>query len=210
VNALQKTLAIFAFLFLATQSVRIGYMLWGEPKQSVMDRYGHRPMDNGIAQTATLEELVSRYDVVHKEAEKLRVDLKKADQPLITDLESEPFKSESALSGAIIQWETDVKEVRELRFYWFAGLGFLIIGAVVYAKWNQWLGLTLCIAAFTEFIYWTYVDSFSLSVSLMNVRQHDRVLANKLVFTIASIVLLLGVIQMQGIFKKKADAYGLA
>lgn len=205
-NALQKTLAIFAFLFLATQVIRNGYLLWGAPRQSVMDRYGHRPMNGEIAQTASLEELASRYDVVHKEAERIRADRLKADQPMSFDLESEPFKTEGALSGAIIQWETDANEVRELRFYWFAGLGFLIIGAVVYSKWNQWLGLTLCIAAFTEFIYWTYADSFSFSSSLMNIRQHDRVLANKLVFTIASIVLLLGVIQMQGIFKKKAEA----
>ena len=200
-NALQKTLAILAFLILVTQTVRNTYQLWLEPRQSVLDLYG-RPTKSEIAQATSLEELTSRYDVVYKEAAKARQDeIKAGKDPLSHSYESEPFKSETELSMAITEWESNTKEVRELRFYWFAGLGFLIMGALVYAKWNQWLGLSLSIIAFTEFSYWTEPASGYYHAT----RQFERLVANKLAFSVVSIVLLLMVIQLQEIFKKKAE-----
>ena len=38
-RALQKTLAIVAFLVLAPQTLRHAYMLWLEPRGSVLDKY---------------------------------------------------------------------------------------------------------------------------------------------------------------------------
>jgi hypothetical protein len=201
VRALQKTLVIIAFLLLATQAVHNAYLLWLEPQQSVFDK-DDRPTKIKIAQAASLEELINRYDVIHKEAEETRQDeMKAGKEPPSKQIESEPFKSELELKNAINNWESQATEVREVRFYWFAGLGFLIIGALVYAKWNQWLGLTLSIIAFTEFIYWTYSDE----PFFYRTRQLDRLLANKLAFAIVSIVLLLMVIHLQGIFNKKAE-----
>jgi hypothetical protein len=203
VNALQKALAIIAFLFLATQAVRNAYLLWLEPQPSVLDVFG-RTTKTEIAKATSLQDLVSRYDAAHNEAEKVRQEQTKAGRNpfLPQNYEVEPFKSESELRGSISEWEARAKEILELRFYWFAGLGFLIIGMLVYEKWNQWLGLTLSIIAFTEFIYWTSPEAFSWVRTL----QTSRFYANKLGFAVVSIVLLLIVIHLQGIFKKKAEA----
>ncbi|MBZ5530432.1 MAG: hypothetical protein LAO20_03285 [Acidobacteriia bacterium] len=202
-KALQKTLAIIAFLFLATQTVRNAYALWMAPQSSVLDVFG-RKTKSDIAKATSLDDLVTRYDAAHKEAEKKRQEEVKAGKepwaPQNYDIE--PFKSESELQGSISEWEARAKDIRALHFYWFAGLGFLIIGTLVYAKWNQWLGLTLSIIAFSEFIFWTSPEFFSWARTI----QTDRLYANKFGFGVASIMLLLIMIQMQGIFKKKAEA----
>ncbi|HMF89937.1 MAG TPA: hypothetical protein VKL40_04785 [Candidatus Angelobacter sp.] len=202
-NALQKTLAIIAFLALASQMVRHAYRLWLEPRGSALDKY-EQPLKDDIARATSLEELLARYDKVRKEADEKRKELDKQDtknRDYARERETEPFKSELALSEAINDWEKKSREVHELRFYWSAGFVFLILGLVAYKKLSRWFGLTLSIVAFSEFIYWT-----SPAISGSGTREFDRLLANKLAFTVVSLVLLLAVIWLNRIFADKSEA----
>jgi hypothetical protein len=202
-NALQKTLAIIAFVALASQAVRHAYRLWLEPRGSALDKYD-QPLKDEISRATSLEELLGRYDKVRKEADEKRKELAKVETrpgEYGRELESEPFKSEIALREAIADWEKKSREVEELRVYWLAGFIFLILGLVSYRKLSRWFGLTLAIVAFSEFIYWT-----SPTILGSGIREFDRLLVNKLTFAVISLLLLLAVIWLNRIFVEKTEA----
>lgn len=193
---LARTLAIVAFLALAAQIVRHAYILWFEPRGSVLDKYD-QPLKGQIANARSLEELVSRYDPIHKEADQARLQRKDSESVsnLLEGTEVEPFKSETMLRNAIKDWEEKAKEVYSLKFYWIVGFVCLALGAAIYRLANRWLGLTLEMAAFSEFIYWTSPTFFGTTL-----QEFDRLLAYKLAFSAISLALLLLVIWIQKIF----------
>ena len=200
-NALQKTLAILAFVILAGQTIRHAYLLWLDPRTSVLDKFD-RPLKDEITNAGSLDELVRRYEPVRKQADEARQQMAKEGKTpgFVENHELEPFKSETALREAITEWEHRANEIRELRFYWAIGLGFFVLGAFFYKKKSRWAGITLLIAAFIEFIYWTSPTFFG-----GNTREFDRMLVNKLVLSLVSFVLLIIAIRMNGIFSDKRE-----
>jgi hypothetical protein len=201
VNALQKTLAMIAFLILASQTVRHAYLRWIEPRASVLDKYD-RPLKGEITSATSLDELLRRYDPVHSQVEAARQALsKEGKKPGGEDEKDlEPYKSERALREAITEWEEKSREIHEIRFFWLVGFGFFGVGLLAYKKLSRWFGLTLLIAAFAEFIYWT-----SPTFLGANTREFDRLLANKLAFSLMSLVLLMTVIWLNRIFLDKPE-----
>jgi hypothetical protein len=195
-KVLLRILAIVACLYLIVQTVRHTYMLWLEPRTSVLDKYD-KPLKDEIAAAASVHELLRRYDVVRKEADRVKAERRAAEPGAQFDQESEPFKSESALRQAISGWEERAKEVRALRFYWFVGLLFAVLGVTCYLWRNRWLGVTLAIVGFSEIIYWTS------PTFLGPTREFDRLLLNKLVFSMASLVLLGLGIYLLGVFSEE-------
>ncbi len=182
-NALVKTLVVLAFVTLTTQTARHAYLLWLEPRGSALDRY--EPEAGSIASAASLDDLLRRYELVHKKADQVRENQLKNEGRLAAVGDSDVLKSEIDLSRAIREWEQKSKEIREIRFFWAVGLALLVLGVVLFRKQFRWIGLMLWIAAFSEFIYWTsptFVGS---------TREVDRLLANKLLFTVLSLGLLL-------------------
>ena len=200
VKALQKTLAIVAILILAAQTVRHAYLLWLEPRGSVLDKYD-QPLKGQISGATSLEELLRRYDPVRKEVDLAKQEAAKAGKEVSYNDQNqlEPYKSEHALREAISDWEGKAKDIRALRFYWFIGFIFFILGFLTYGKLNRWLGLTLLISAFSEFIYWTS------PTFLGTTREFDRLLRNKFVFSLVSLMLLMVVIWFQRIFADETD-----
>ena len=197
-KVLQKILAIVAFLVLAPQTVRHAYMLWLEPRGSVLDKYD-QPMKDQIDAAASLDELVRRYEPLRKQADLAKQELSKTGKELSfrDRTEEEPYKSEQMLGEAIKQWEVRSKETHELRFYWLVGLVISVLGLITYTTWNRWFGLTLLITGFSEFIYWTS------PTFLGGTREFDRLLANKLALSAVSLVLLIAAIRFLGIFTEK-------
>ena len=194
---LLRTLAILASLALSTQTVRHAYLLWLEPRTSVLDQYDH-PLRNEIAAARSLDDLLSRYDVVRKEADRLRAERQAANpRGTFDDQFSEPFKSEHALREAVSSWEDRANEVRSLRFYWLIGLVFSAVGVVGYLKGNRWAGVTLMSIGFSEVIYWTSPTFFGTTT-----REFDRLLAHKLAFSLVSMVFLGFAIRLLGAFRE--------
>jgi hypothetical protein len=198
---LARTLAIIAFLILGAQIVRHAYILWIEPRGSVLDKYD-QPLKGSITNAQSLDELVKRYDPIHKEAQQARLQKHNSDNDsrYIDRSEVEPFKSESMLQDAISDWESKTKEVFSLKFYWIVGFLCLALGTVIFRRGNQWLGLTLQIAAFSEFVYWTSPTFLGSSM-----KEFDRLLAYKLALSVVSLALLLFVIWIQKIFNSEQE-----
>lgn len=195
-KALQRTLAVLACLYLVVQTVRHAYVLWLEPRASVLDRFDH-PLKDEIAAASSVEELVRRYEPIRKEADRLRAEQRAADpkDPYVDKTSLEPFKSETALREAITSWEQRAKELHALRFYWTVGLLLAVTGSVVYLRANRWAGTTLLIIAFSEIIYWTAPNLFGGGV-----QEFQHLVANKLVLSVASLVLLGLFIRLLGVF----------
>jgi len=200
VRALQKTLAIVAFLDLAPQTLRHAYMLWLEPRGSVLDKYD-QPVKDEISASSSLDELLRRYDSVHKQADKAREELSREGKSLAYNeaFQFEPYKSERLLKEAVQEWEKRSKEIHALRLYWLAGCVFLVLGLLSYRRLNRWFGLTLLIAAFSEFIYWTS------PTFLGDTREFDRLLGYKLALSAVSLVLLITVIWLLHIFAENRE-----
>lgn len=196
-NTVQRTLGIIALVILTAQTVRHAYLLWLEPRGSVLDRYD-QPLKNEIAAAKSLDELVAMYEPVRKEADRAKSQAppKKGEDAYLFDrIDQEPFKSEASLRNAIHDWEAKARELHSLRFYWLVGLCLLLGGTAIFHWANQWLGLPLEIAAFSEFIYWTSPTFFG-GVG----REFDRLLASKLFFSLLSLALLLAVAWVQRVF----------
>jgi hypothetical protein len=192
-KTLQKILAIIAILILVTQTVRHVYLRWLQPRQSVLDKY-EQPLKDDIKSAQSLGDLVRKYDEVYKKVQTEKADKSKPSLSYSEKSETEPYKSEIALKEAIRSWESKSKEIHALRFYWFCGLIFLILGAVFYKKFNRWFGLTLMIAAFSEMIYWT-----SPTFIGPETREFDKLLTYKIIFSLLSFLLLISVVGFERI-----------
>lgn len=199
-RALQRTLAILACLFLVVQTIRHAFVLWLEPRVSVLDRFD-RPLKDEIASAATVEELLRRYEPLRKEADRIKAERRVADpKAQFTDEhDTEPFKSEAALREAIGNWEQRAKEVHALRFYWLMGLALAAAGLVLYMRDSRWLGTTFLIIAFSEIIYWTAPTFLGGGV-----QEFDRLVVNKLVLSALSLGLLAIAIRLLAVFDEAA------
>ncbi|MDR3565934.1 MAG: hypothetical protein P4N59_31480 [Negativicutes bacterium] len=203
---LERTLAIIALLALGVQTVRHAYMLWFEPRGSVLDKYD-QPLSGQITNARSLDELVSRYDSVHKDVVRARLQQQDTDHKpgLIEDIQVEPYKSENMLRTAIQDWEGKAKEVYSLKFYWTIAFCCLALGSVIFKWVNRWLGLTIQIAAFSEFIYWTSPTFLGPTMG-----EFDRLLKLKLALSAISLVLLLVVIWIQKVFTDQKNHQALS
>ena len=204
-KALQKTLALIALVILTAQTVRHAYLLWVEPRGSVLDKYD-QPLKADIAAAGSLDELLQRYDRARKEVDQARASGATDESPSFTpnNLLKEPYRSERVLRDAITDWEAKTKEVLGLRFYCAVGFLLSLAGLIIYRKLSRWYGLALVITAFCEVIYWT-------SPTFLGPATHefDRLLVNKLFLSILSLGLLFVVIRLQNIFSQtEVSAHG--
>ena len=188
---LQITLALIALVILTTQTFRHAYVRWLEPRTSVLDRCAEK-VEQDITAAKSLDALVSLYEEAHrkvKEAEKEDAKVPKADrEELYERLAREPYKSEATVKGAIQTWEQHGKEIYELRFFWTCGLVSILSGIGCYKYFSRWIGIAGIAAGFSEMIYWT-APSFRVFGSEV---EFDRLLTQKLIFSVVSWILLLG------------------
>jgi hypothetical protein len=197
-ETLKKTLFLIAFIILLTQTVRHAYYRWLEPTNSVLDKYGE-PLKEKIKNAESINELLSKYDEVHKKVKVVEADSSISKIPRYERSEIEPFKSEQMLRNAIEEWEMRSTEIFKIRLYSSFGLLFVILGLFIYKRSNEWLGLALIITGFAEKIYWTSPSFFGSSTL-----EYTRLLNNKFYISLlAFIVLLIVAIMTNTILIKK-------
>src|SRR5437773_7070447 len=119
-----KTLVIVAFVSLLVQTVRHAYMLWFEPRGSVLDKYD-QPVKSEIASAVSLNELLRRYDPVRKQVDELS---KTSSSPAYEQAQKEPYKTEQTLRQAIVEWEEKSKEIRAIRLYSLVAALLFVMG----------------------------------------------------------------------------------
>jgi hypothetical protein len=195
-TALLRTLAIIASLFLVVQTIRHAYVLWLEPRASVLDRFD-RPLKDEIAAAPSVDVLVQRYEPIRRDVDRLKAERRATDPKAEFSTDEEPFKSEAALREAITGWEQRAKELHSVWFYWLVGTALAATGVVVYRRVNRWAGVSLLIIGFSEVIYWTTPSFFGGGV-----QEFDRLVATKLALSALSLVMLVVAIQLVGSFRE--------
>lgn len=197
-KALKITIFLLAVLVLTTQLARHIYVRYLEPRSSVLDKYEQTETKKAIKTAVSLNDLVDRYDVAKKRVDDLDEQRKKAessmskdDRDVFRDKYAEEHKAdyerENDLKDAIREWEKRSEEIFELRMFWFFGFAFFLTGALLFVKERAWLGMAFVIPGIVEMIWWTS-PSFGLSGSP---HEFDRLLMNKLLFTVVTLVLVI-------------------
>jgi hypothetical protein len=185
VKALQVVLIVFGtygLIQVTVQSFRHAYILWVEPRQSVLtEDVGQR-----IQAARTLDELVARFRDAKRKVEEWERN-KSAEELSRADRSREPYQSERMLRGAIEAWEGQHRQISQLHFYWWCGFVALIAGIATYLRVQRWVGASFLIAGFGEMIWWTSPTFRILSAE----SEFDQLLRWKLIYSLATLVLLL-------------------
>lgn len=203
-KALKITVFLLAVLVLTTQFARHIYVRYLEPRGSVLDTYEQTETKKAIKSAASLGELVSRYDVAKKRVDELDKQRKKAeanksrdDRDVLRDKfgeeHKEDYERETDLKRAIQEWEKRSEEIYELRVFWLFGFAFFLAGAILLVKGREWLGMAFIVSGIVEMIWWTS-PSFRFAGSPI---EFERLLMNKLVFTIITLILAIAAWVMQ-------------
>jgi hypothetical protein len=189
---LRITLFVIAFVILASQTFRHAYVRWLETRVSVLDKYD-TDTDKQISAAQSLHELEQAYDAAYKETKKEEEARRAKGEVESTESKysrerTEAEKKEDRLRQAIQEWESKNKEIRELHYFWVAGLIALVLGMVIYERMERWTGFALVILAFCEMIWAT---TLSFHYFLSNNHEFDRLLTQKFSFSVVSLVLLI-------------------
>ena len=91
------------------------------------------------------------------------------------------------MKRAIREWEDRSKEILELRIFWLFGLAFFLTGVIMSHTGRNWIGTAFLIPGIVEMIWWTS-PPFRLVGSPL---EFDRLLNNKLGFTLVTLVFIL-------------------
>lgn len=207
-KGLQTTCFILAVSILSVQSVRHFYVRFFETTASVLDKYDEEEIEKEIEEAELLDQLVAKYDPAKKRKDELEA-LMEEEAKKKPEKEREAFRNEFQedhiedyrrawiLKSAILDWESKSKEIRELRIFWAFGFGLFVVGCIVYL-WSSWLGMAILLPGATEMIWWTSPD-LNLSGT---VQEFERLLNNKLIFTIITIILLVAVWVISGYLER--------
>jgi hypothetical protein len=155
-----------------------------EPRGSVLDRFDSKT-DQDISSAKSLDELVGLYATAHQKV----LDFEKAnppkgDEPDYQRTQQEPYRSENKVRETIKDWEEKSKEMFELHRFWLAGLCAFAL-AILIARRDRWIAISLLIVAFSEMIYATCPTIRGPQP------EFDRLLVQKIIFSLLSLVALL-------------------
>ncbi len=184
---LQITLLILGLLFQSTQTFRLVYTKWLQPKDSVLDKYNEK-VEQDIEKSKNIEELMALYGEVYQKVKEYEKNPDNKEIEYKDRQDKEPYKTEGKVRRAITDLESHGFQIHKLRFFWFCGLISIIIGFIVYVKIDRWLGIIGFITGFTEMIYWTCPVIFGVFGPRF---EFERLINNKLFFSVITWLLLI-------------------
>jgi hypothetical protein len=163
---LQIALFLIALLVLTTQATRHVYVRFIQPRASVLDQYEDTAAKKAIRGAEALSDLVSQYDAAKKRVDELDKERKRAranktkdEYDMLGDKwmedHKEEYEREADLKRAIQEWESQSKEIQELRVFWLFGLAFFVAGAFMSARGLKWIGTAFIIPGVVEMTWWT-------------------------------------------------------
>jgi hypothetical protein len=181
-KSLRLTLFVLLLMALGGQLVRHSYVRWFEPRQSVLDKY-----DSSAKAKARAAQSLGELDRLYGEAlakEKAEANVPEGSKPEHR-FRPDEMPATFELKSAIEQWEHRERDIRELRFFFGAGVLALVLAFACERLRMVWASVALGALAFCEMLWWT---SVSWRSGLW--QEYDRLLDNKLVLTLLAVLLL--------------------
>ncbi len=208
----QRAVFVFGMFWLLTQTVRHIYVRV-EDRTSVLDKYEKTAADDEVGNAKSLEELVTKYDPLRKQGDKIREEIEQAVKGLKDEARQDKnneldkkyekeLADERKFRTGIENWESNTRTVFELRTFWFLGFVLCVVGATFYCMGTKWLGIAFIIPGFTEMVYWT---SPSFRYGLNAELEFHRLLNNKIGFSLAALVIMIVFWQVGVRMEKKED-----
>jgi len=183
-------IGLLALVVVGVQTMRHAYVLYIEPRDSVLDQFD--TVKHDIDSTESMDELLKLYADAHrkvKEADKAleESERKREDGYDYARLQREPYRSEERIRYAIQERERHQAELLELHFFWVMGAILSVVGAVVYLRVQRWAGLSVCILACLEMIWATCPAYVTFGWDL----EFERLLSLKLVYSLLTLAIVL-------------------
>jgi len=178
-------LGIYALLHVTTQSLRHLFVVFVEPRTSVLTELESVKLQ--IAETESLDQLVKQYEAANLKVNQWNEGKTEEEIRKNEYRNEEPHHSAELYREAIERWEFRQRKLYELHFFWWSGIACLVAGIGCWRRLNPWLGTALLIVAFGEMIYWTTPEIRIWSDN----DEFVRLVAWKLVYSIATLAILL-------------------
>ena len=183
---LQITLFIIALVFLSTQTFRHIYVKFIVSNESILDVYDEK-ISKEVKQSNDIDELIIIFEKARNDVQKYESNTENKEIEISERYETEPYKTEYIAKQAIKEWEEYNNIIKKMWFYWTCGLLSVLAGFIAYTKVDKWAGMVGFITGFSEMIYWTS----PAIIGLFGPRfEFERLLTNKLIFSIISWIIL--------------------
>jgi hypothetical protein len=186
---LQITLFLLASLVLLTQTVRHIHLYFFElsSNTSAIDPFWpDYQVKKEVTEEPSMTALVAEYGMTQSKINALEKGKNKEQLEELRKEEEYLYQKNSKLRDEIESRERRIREIRDLWIFCFAGIVFIILGAVFYLKQASWTGMSLLIAGFSELIWWS---SPSFSGGGANA-EYELLLINKTVLSLIGLGLL--------------------
>lgn len=183
----KAVVSLIAILIFGSQTIRHAFVLWVESNESVLDKFDETKQK--IAVTPTIDDLLKLYEPAQKNVEEANKARKASGEKEAgwDQRSEEPFKSERELKSAIEEREEHARMLVRLHFFWWCGVGVLVLGVIVTARSRPWLGICLQILGFVLRAWYTCPSYRTLGFPI----EFKQLLTFKLIYSALSLGLLL-------------------
>lgn len=186
-RAAKITFFIILTAIITIQTISHFYVKFLDPRKSILDKY-KKDVEKKIDGIKSLDELESLYAEQINDIDNLEKNRDKYTKDQYDDMMHDLEQDEQIIYYRIKTIESKQKDLKQLIFYWSAGLLLVAIGIVIYILRFKWIGLTLFFLGFGEFATWT-----SPLMRWDNLIGFKILLDTKLILSLISLLLIITV-----------------
>jgi len=152
-NLVTALLVIFTVL-LTTQFIGHLYERIFYNQESILDKDNTRTSEPLAERGLSLKELSMIYADAEKRVRVFESGKSKKELAIYSNSD-EPYNKKIKIKEIIISRESDYRMIREIVFFWIAGLLLIAGGSLAYIKFEPWVGAPVVISGFTGMIWKT-------------------------------------------------------
>lgn len=151
---LSTSLLVIFLVVLFTQLVQHTYLRIFQNEESVLEKYRGKKSEISFDKSLSINELSMIYADAIKRI-KVAESGKQSKKSRLYAGDDDAYARKTAIEQIIIRKESDNRGVREVLFFWVAGLLLVIAGSIIYLKLETWIGAPVAISGFIEMIWKT-------------------------------------------------------
>jgi hypothetical protein len=149
-------------------------------------------MKQEIREEVSTEELLSEFESVQLEIEKIRDEYEEQegsteDRFKLQREHPELMARQESLRSELIQREAMSEKLRDTWVFSIAGMILVALGALVYSRGRQWLGMAFVLPGLIELQWWS-APAFSMGGAQL---EYQLLLINKIILTVIAMAIVI-------------------